>query len=58
MGHSVASLYRNASTACPLTWGSRGSWISLGTMSMGEGFFEDVVRDASILVRGLKGDAD
>jgi hypothetical protein len=33
-----------------------GSWISLGTISNGKGLFEEVVRDANILVRGRKGD--
>jgi hypothetical protein len=44
--------------ACPLTQGSLGSWISLGTISTGGGFFEEVVSDANIRVRGRKEEAD
>jgi hypothetical protein len=52
----VASLYRKTSIACPFTNGSFGSWISRGTISVDEGFFKEVVREANVFDRGRKGD--
>jgi hypothetical protein len=58
IGHSVESLYRNASIACPFTNGSLGSRISRGTISVDEGFLEDVVSEANVFERGRKGDGE
>jgi len=54
MGHSVASLYRKASTLCPFTYGSLGSCISCGVMSDCELFFDPVASDARVLARPRK----
>jgi hypothetical protein len=58
IGHSAASLYKNASIACPFTYGSLGRWISCGTMSPEGGVFEVVVSDARVFDRGRKGEGD
>lgn len=57
IGHSVESLYKNTSMACPLTKGSLGSWISRGTISVGE-FLNDEVNEAKVLDLGRKGDEE
>ena len=41
-----------------MTKASFGSWISRGVISAGDGFFEEVVREAKVLDRGRKGDDD
>ena len=57
IGHSVASLYRKTSIACPFTNGSFASWISRGTISVDdEGVLEEVVREANVFDRGRNGD--
>jgi hypothetical protein len=56
IGHSVESLYKNTSMAGPFTKGSLGSWISRGTISVDEGFLDEVVNDARVFDRGRKGD--
>ena len=51
IGHSMASLYKKASTRRPLTSGSTGRCISRGTISFGEGLLD--VRDAMVFDLGL-----
>jgi hypothetical protein len=58
IGHSVESLYRKTSIACPFTKGSLGSWISRGTISVEEGFLDEVVSEARVFDRGRNGDVD
>lgn len=44
--------------ACPFTNGSLGSCISRGTISEEEGFFDEVVKEASVFDRGRNGEDD
>lgn len=44
--------------ACPLTKGSLGSWTSRGTISVCEGFLEEIVSEANVFDRGRKGEED
>ena len=52
-GHSGASLYKNASIRCPLTYGSSGNLTSLGVRSP-ELLFLLVKEAASVLARPRK----
>jgi len=54
MGHSQAFLYRKASTRWPLTYGSLGSCISRGAISVCEALREPVASDASVFARPRK----
>lgn len=54
IGHSDASLYRKASTLCPLTYGSFGNCTSCGAMSDCELFFEPVASEARVFARPRK----
>jgi hypothetical protein len=59
IGHSAASLYKNTSCRCPLTYGSFGSCISCGVRSCWELFRDVLVRAAKVFARPRKkGDED
>jgi hypothetical protein len=58
MGHSEASLYKNASIGWPFTYGSGGRCSSRGTISGCVVFLKEVVSDATVFDRGRKGVED
>lgn len=54
MGHSDASLYKNASTRCPFTYGSFGRFISCGVISVCDPPLCDVLSAARAFALPLK----